>query len=62
MGSFVRPRKESGGSYRKWGVGSSLRNLSPPNLLPPSLAQILHMLSVPMNWVGWGRALAGTPT
>lgn len=59
-GPFVRPREESGAA-----TGSRGEEFPPESipLLPsPPLAQLLHMLSVPRNWVGWGRALSGTPT
>lgn len=51
--SFVRPRKESGGSYRKLG-GEEFPLESIPTLPSPLLVQLLHMLSVPMNWLAGG--------
>lgn len=61
-GFLCQTQEGEWGQLQELGGGKLPPESIPPHLLPSSLAQILHMLSVPMNWVGWGRALAGTPT
>lgn len=55
LGSFVRPRNESGGSYRKQGVKSSLQNLSPH--FPPlrlCTAPAHAQCALELGWLGEG--------
>lgn len=48
----------------EWGQLQEVGGRGVPSGIYPStsLPSYVHMLSVPSNWVGWGRAPTGTPT